>query len=159
MTPRWRRAGRGLLKPSRRLAGSPSGSLGKALTTLSSTTLGSSRPAAKPVVIGDSFGGVIVQRLLGQDLAAAGVAIDPAPIKGVLDLPLSALRVASIALRQPANRDKAVSLTAEQFRYGFGNAPPAEESTDLFERWTVPSPGKPLFEDALATFIPAPPPR
>jgi non-heme chloroperoxidase len=76
---------------------------------------------AKPVVIGHSFGGLIVQRLLGQDLAASGVAIDPAPIKGVLYLPPSALRVASIALRKPANRDKAVSLTAEQFRYGFGN--------------------------------------
>jgi len=113
--------------------------------------------AAKPVVIGHSFGGLIVQRLLGQDLAAAGVAIDPAPIKGVLYLPLSALRVASIALRQPANRDKAVSLTAEQFRYGFGNALPAEESTELFERWTVPSPGKPLFEDALANFTPRSP--
>ena len=60
-------------------------------------------------------------------------------------------------LRQPANRDKAVALTAEQFRYGFGNALPAEESTDLFERWTVPSPGKPLFEDALANFTPRSP--
>ena len=111
---------------------------------------------AKPVVIGHSFGGLIVQRLLGQDLAAAGVAIDPAPIKGVLYLPASALRVASIALRKPANRDKAVSLTAEQFRYGFGNALPAAESAELFERWTVPSPGKPLFEDALANFTPVP---
>ena len=112
---------------------------------------------AKPVVIGHSFGGLIVQRLLGQDLAAAGVAIDPAPIKGVLYLPPSALRVASIALRKPANRDKAVSLTAEQFRYGFGNALPAAESAELFERWTVPSPGKPLFEDALANFTPRSP--
>jgi non-heme chloroperoxidase len=112
---------------------------------------------AKPVVIGHSFGGLIVQRLLGQDLAAAGVAIDPAPVKGVLYLPPSALRVASIALRKPANRDKAVSLTAEQFRYGFGNALPAAESAELFERWTVPSPGKPLFEDALANFTPRSP--
>ena len=101
----------------------------------------------------------MVQRLLGQDLAAAAIAIDPAPIKGVLYLPLSALRVASIALRQPANRDKAVSLTAEQFRYGFGNALPEAESTELFERWTVPSPGKPLFEGALANFTPRSPPR
>ena len=98
-----------------------------------------------------------MQRLLGQDLAAAGVAIDPAPIKGVLYLPPSAFRVASIALRQPANRERAVSLSAEQFRYGFGNALPAAESTELFERWTVPSPGKPLFEDALANFTPRSP--
>src|ERR1700729_1909685 len=69
---------------------------------------------ARPVVIGHSFGGLIVQRLLGQDLAAAAVAIDPAPIQGVLYLPPSALRVASIALRAPANRNKAVALTPEQ---------------------------------------------
>jgi non-heme chloroperoxidase len=112
---------------------------------------------APPVVIGHSFGGLIVQRLLGQDLAAAGVAIDAAPIKGVIYLPVSALRVASIALRKPANRNEAVSLTPEQFRYGFGNAVPAPESAELYERWTVPSPGKPLFEAALANFSPGSP--
>jgi pimeloyl-ACP methyl ester carboxylesterase len=112
---------------------------------------------AKPVVIGHSFGGLIVQRLLGQDLAAAAVAIDPAPIQGVLYLPPSALRVASIALRKPANRKEAVSLTPEQFRYGFGNALPAQESADLYEKWAIPSPGKPLFEDALANFTPKSP--
>jgi len=101
-------------------------------------------------VIGHSFGGLIVQRLLGQDLAAAGVAIDAAPVKGVLYLPPSALRVASVALRNPANRNKAVALTPEQFHYGFGNALPAQESAELYQRWTVPSPGKPLFEAATA---------
>jgi non-heme chloroperoxidase len=105
---------------------------------------------AKPVVIGHSFGGLIAQRLLGQDLAAGGVGIDAAPIKGVVYLPLSSLRVASVALRNPANRKRAVSLTPEQFRYGFGNAVPAEESTELYERWAIPSPGKPLFEAAMA---------
>jgi non-heme chloroperoxidase len=109
---------------------------------------------APPIVIGHSFGGLIAQRLLGQDLAACAVALDAAPIKGVLVLPVSALRVASIALRKPANRREAVSLTAEQFRYGFGNAVPAQESADLYERWNVPSPGKPLFEAALANFTP-----
>jgi pimeloyl-ACP methyl ester carboxylesterase len=103
-----------------------------------------------PVVIGHSFGGLIAQRLLGQDLAAAAVAIDPAPVKGVILLPPSALKVASIALRSPSNRDKAISLTPGQFRYGFGNALPAQESTDLYERWTVPSPARPLFEAAAA---------
>jgi pimeloyl-ACP methyl ester carboxylesterase len=107
---------------------------------------------AKPIVIGHSFGGLVVQRLLGQDLAVAAVAIDPAPIKGVVFLPPSALRVASIALRNPGNRKRAVSLTSKQFRYGFGNALPAAESDELFERWTIPSPGKPLFEAATANF-------
>ena len=95
-----------------------------------------------PVLVGHSFGGLIVQRLIGQGLGAAGVAIDPAPIKGVLVLPVSALKVASIALKSPSNRNKAVSLTDEQFRFGFGNAIPADESNDLFERWTIPSPGQ-----------------
>jgi pimeloyl-ACP methyl ester carboxylesterase len=113
--------------------------------------------AARPVVIGHSFGGLIAQRLLGQDLASAAVAIDAAPIKGVLRLPVSALRVASIALRSPANRKLAVSLTTEQFRYGFGNALPEDESAELYERWAVPSPGKPLFEAAVANFTPGSP--
>jgi non-heme chloroperoxidase len=112
---------------------------------------------AKPVVIGHSFGGLVVQRLLGQDLAAAAVAIDAAPIKGVVYLPPSALRVASVALRNPANRKRAVSLTAKQFRYGFGNALSAEESNELYERWTIPSPGKPLFEAASANLSPRSP--
>ena len=112
---------------------------------------------AKPIVIGHSFGGLVAQRLLGQDLAAAAVAIDPAPIKGVLALPLSALRVASVALRNPANKKRAVALTAEQFRYGFGNAVSASESNELHERWTIPSPGKPLFEAASANFSPRSP--
>lgn len=112
---------------------------------------------AKPVVIGHSFGGLIAQRLLAQELAAAAVAIDAAPIKGVIYLPLSALRVASIALRNPANRQRAVSLTPLQFRYGFGNALPESESNELYERWTIPSPGQPLFEAALANFSPRSP--
>jgi non-heme chloroperoxidase len=103
-----------------------------------------------PIVVGHSFGGLIAQRLLGQDLAAAAVAIDPAPVKGVILLPPSALKVASIALRSPSNRTKAISLTQEQFRYGFGNTLPARESADLYERWTVPSPARPLFEAATA---------
>src|SRR5215218_10333270 len=82
----------------------------------------------KPIAVGHSFGGLIVQRLLAQDLAAAAVAIDAAPIKGVIYLPPSALRVASVALRNPANRHRAVSLTQDQFRYGFGNALSADES-------------------------------
>jgi non-heme chloroperoxidase len=109
------------------------------------------------IVIGHSFGGLIAQRLLGEGLAAAAVAIDPAPVKGVIYLPPSALRVASIALRKPANRNNAVALTPEQFRYGFGNALPARESAELYERWSVPSPGKPLFEAATANLMPRSP--
>ena len=112
---------------------------------------------AKPIVVGHSFGGLIAQRLLDDGHAAAAVAIDAAPIKGVLFLPPSALRVASVALRNPLNRKRAVSLTREQFRYGFGNAVTPQESDELYDRWTIPSPGKPLFEAATANLLPGSP--
>ncbi|HEU5417799.1 MAG TPA: alpha/beta hydrolase [Streptosporangiaceae bacterium] len=112
---------------------------------------------ARPVLVGHSFGGLIVQRLLGEDLGAAGVAIDAAPIKGVLVLPVSSLRVASVALRKPAHKNAAVALTAEQWNYGFGNAISERESADLFERWSIPSPGRTLFEAAAANFTPGSP--
>ena len=108
----------------------------------------------KPILVGHSFGGMIAQRLLGEDRAAAAVAIDAAQIKGVLPLPLSALKATLPVFKNPANKHRAVSLTAEQFRFAFGNAIPAEESDSLFERWAIPAPGKPLFEAAAANFNP-----
>jgi pimeloyl-ACP methyl ester carboxylesterase len=108
----------------------------------------------KPILIGHSFGGMIAQKLLGQDLAAAAVAIDAAQIKGVLPLPLSALRATLPVFKNPANKHRTVALDAEQFRFAFGNAIPAEESDALFARWAIPAPGKPLFEAAAANFNP-----
>ncbi|MET0422480.1 MAG: alpha/beta fold hydrolase [Actinoplanes sp.] len=107
-----------------------------------------------PILIGHSFGGMIAQKLLGLDLARAAVAIDAAQIKGVLPLPLSALRSTLPVFKNPANKHRAVSLTPEQFRYAFGNAIPEAESDTLFEQWTIPAPGKPLFEAAAANFDP-----
>ncbi|MFD8079034.1 alpha/beta hydrolase [Streptomyces sp. NPDC059718] len=107
-----------------------------------------------PILIGHSFGGMIAQKLLGQDLAAAAVAIDAAQIKGVLPLPLSALRSTLPVFKNPANKHRAVSLSAEQFRFAFGNAVSEEESDALFAQWTIPAPGKPLFEAAAANFNP-----
>jgi pimeloyl-ACP methyl ester carboxylesterase len=112
------------------------------------------RLGTKPVIIGHSFGGLIAERLAGIGLALATIALDPAPMKGVYILPLSALRVASIALRNPENRSRAVMLTQDEFRYGFGNAISPVESKQLFERWAIPSPGRPLFEAASANFFP-----
>jgi pimeloyl-ACP methyl ester carboxylesterase len=108
----------------------------------------------KPIVIGHSFGGLLAQMLLARGLATAAVAIDAAPTKGVLPLPLSSLRVASVALRNPANRKRTVALTPDQFRYGFTNTRTAEESTELFERCAMPSPGRPLFQAAFANVNP-----
>ncbi len=109
---------------------------------------------APPVVIGHSFGGLIAQKLLGQNKAAAAIAIDPAPIKGVKPLPLAQLRSAFPVLGNPLNRGRAKALTQAQWRYGFGNALSLEESNALWERWSIPSPGKPLFEAAVANFSP-----
>ena len=105
-----------------------------------------------PVIIGHSFGGLITEKLIGQGIGAAGVAIDPAQIKGVLPLPLAQLRSGFPALGNPANRHRSVSLTQKQFRYGFGNALSEEESDALFEKWTIPSPARPLFQAAAANF-------
>ena len=106
----------------------------------------------KPIVIGHSFGGIIVQILLGRGLADAGVAIDAAPIKGVLPLPVSSLRVASIGLRNPAHLRGTVALTPEQFRYGFTNTRTEAESAEIYDRTAMPSPGRPLFQAAAANF-------
>ena len=108
--------------------------------------------AAAPVIVGHSFGGLIAEKLLGEGYGAAAVAIDPAQIKGVLPLPLAQLRAGLPALGNPANLHKAVSLTRKEFRFGFGNALSPDESDTLFERWTIPSPARPLFEAAVANF-------
>lgn len=113
----------------------------------------------RPIVIGHSFGGMIAQKLLGQDRVAAAVAIDAAQIKGVLPLPLSALRATFPVFKNPANKRRSVSLSAEQFRFAFGNAISEEESTALYESWTIPAPGKPLYEAASANFNPHSPMR
>ena len=110
-----------------------------------------------PVVIGHSFGGLIAQKLLGQNKAAAAIAIDPAPIKGVKPLPIAQLRSAFPVLGNPLNRGRAKALTQAQWRYGFGNALAPAESEALWERWSIPSPGKPLFEAATANFSPRSP--
>jgi non-heme chloroperoxidase len=105
-----------------------------------------------PIVIGHSFGGLLVQVLLGRGIAAAGVAIDPAPIKGVWQLPFSALKASFPVLGNPFNLKKAVSLSFKQFRYGFANAIPEQEAKELYDRWTIPAPARPLFQAATATF-------
>ena len=112
------------------------------------------RLKTKPAVIGHSFGGLLTQLLAGRGLSAASVAIDPAPFRGVLPLPISSLRAASPALRNPFNRGRAVALTYDQFRYGFANAVSEEEAHQLYETFAVPTPAKPLFQAAGANLNP-----
>jgi non-heme chloroperoxidase len=110
--------------------------------------------ATKPVMIGHSFGGLLAQILAGRGLAAACVAIDPAPFRGVLPLPISALRVAGPALSNPANRHRAVPLTYDQFRYAFANAVPEDEAKQLYDTYAVPADALPLFQGAAANLNP-----
>ena len=108
----------------------------------------------KPAVIGHSFGGLMTQIVAGRGLSAASVAIDPAPFRGVLPLPISALRSGSPVLGNPANRNRAIPLTYDQFRYAFANAVTEDEAKDLYETFAVPAPGRPLFQAATANLNP-----
>jgi pimeloyl-ACP methyl ester carboxylesterase len=108
----------------------------------------------KPAVIGHSFGGLLAQILAGRGLSAVTVAVDPAPFRGVLPLPISALRAGSPVLQNPANRGRAVPLTYEQFRYSFANAVSEDEAKELYETYAVPAPGAPLFQAASANLNP-----
>ena len=108
----------------------------------------------KPAIIGHSFGGLLVQILSGRGLSSATVAIDPAPFRGVLPLPFSALKSAWPVLGNPANRNRAIPLTFEQFRFGFANAVSEEEAKELYDNFAVPASGMPLFQAATANINP-----
>lgn len=108
----------------------------------------------KPAIVGHSFGGLIAQQLAGEGLGAVTVAIDPAPFRGVLPLPLSALKASSPVLANPLNFSRAVPLTYEQFRFAFANAVEEDEAHELYETYSVPAPGAPLFQAATANINP-----
>jgi pimeloyl-ACP methyl ester carboxylesterase len=108
----------------------------------------------KPVVVGHSFGGLLAQILAGRGLSAATVAIDPAPFRGVLPLPIAALRSTFPVLANPANRGRAVTLSFEQFRYSWANGPSEEEARRIYERFHVAAPAKPIFQAAVANLYP-----
>ncbi len=112
-----------------------------------------------PILIGHSFGGLIVQVLLDRGLGAAGVAIDPAPVKGIIKLPLSTLRVSFPALRNPANIHRAQALSSDQFHYAFTNTLTKDESDAVYARYEVPGPDRVLFQAALANVNPHAPTR
>jgi pimeloyl-ACP methyl ester carboxylesterase len=107
-----------------------------------------------PALIGHSFGGLIVQMLAGRGLAAATVAIDPAPFRGVLPLPLSSLKSSKPVLGNPRNRHRAIPLSYDQFRYSFANAVDENEARELYDTFAVAAPGAPLFQAAAANLNP-----
>jgi non-heme chloroperoxidase len=109
----------------------------------------------KPAVLGHSTGGLLAQIIAGRGLSAATVAIDPGPFRGVLPLPVSALKSASPVLKNPANRGKAVTLTLDQFKYGWANALDDDEAKQIYEQYHVAAPGIALNQMANANLNPA----
>ena len=110
--------------------------------------------ARPPIIMGHSFGGAFTQILLDRGLGAAGVAIDSAPVKGLLALPFSSLKSGFPVLKNPANNHRAVMLTPEEFHYAFTNTLSEEDSAKVYARYAVPGPGRVLFQGALANFNP-----
>jgi non-heme chloroperoxidase len=108
----------------------------------------------KPAIVGHSFGGLLAQILAGRGLSAVTVAMEPAPYRGVLPLPVSALKSASPVIGNPANRARAVPLTYDQFRYAFANAVSESEAHELYATYAVPGSGVTLFQAAAANFNP-----
>jgi len=108
----------------------------------------------KPAVMGHSFGGLLTQILAGRGLAAASVAISPAPFRGVLPLPISSLRASRPVLGNPVNRHRAVPLTYDQFRYSFANTVDEDTAKELYENYSVPGSGRSLFQAATANLNP-----
>ena len=111
---------------------------------------------SKPALVGHSFGGLLAQILAGRGLGRASVAIDPAPFRGVLPLPISALKSASPVLGNPANHGRAVPLTYEQFRYAFANAVSETRRRSSTTPTRFPAAGAPLFQAATANLNPGP---
>jgi alpha-beta hydrolase superfamily lysophospholipase len=110
-----------------------------------------------PVLIGHSFGGLIVELLLDRGLGRAGVALSPAPPKGILVLPFSSLKVASPALVHPSKWHGVVALTSEEFTYGFVNTFSPDEAAAAYERYAVPETGQIFYEAGFANFHLHPP--
>jgi pimeloyl-ACP methyl ester carboxylesterase len=107
-----------------------------------------------PIIMGHSFGGLVTELLLDRGLGAAAVAISPAPVKGVLRLPLAELRSAAPVLGNPANRTRTVELTPKQFHYAFTNTMTDSEAQAAYDRYEVPGPGRVLFQAAFANLNP-----
>jgi pimeloyl-ACP methyl ester carboxylesterase len=108
----------------------------------------------KPAVMGHSTGGLLAQILAGRGLSAATVAIDPGPFRGVLPLPVSTLRASLPVLKNPLNRGRAITLTFDQFKYGWANALDEKEARELYEIYHVAAPGVALMQMANANINP-----
>jgi pimeloyl-ACP methyl ester carboxylesterase len=107
-----------------------------------------------PVIMGRSFGGLVTELLLDRGLGATGVAISPAPVKGVLRLPPGELLSGFPVPRNPANRNRTVQLTPKRFHYGFTKTMAEHEARAAYDRHQVPGPGRMIFQAAFANLSP-----
>jgi pimeloyl-ACP methyl ester carboxylesterase len=108
----------------------------------------------KPAVMGHSTGGLLTYMIADRGLSAASVAIDPGPFRGVLPLPISALRSAWPVLKNPLNKGRAITLTLDQFKYGWGTALSDDEAEQLYETYHVAASGVALMQMANANVNP-----
>ena len=108
----------------------------------------------KPAVIGHSTGGLVAQMIADRGLSAATVAIAPGPFRGVLPIPISALRSVIPVLKNPLNRARAITLSLDEFKYGWTNALDDDEAKRLYETYHVAAPGLPLMQQANANLNP-----
>ena len=101
-----------------------------------------------PILIGHSFGGLIVQMLLDRGLGAAGVAIDAGPPRGVL-ASLRAIRSALPVLLAWRGWSRILTMSLNSFSTTFANTLPASQMKETYERYIVPVPGRIFFQAAL----------
>jgi pimeloyl-ACP methyl ester carboxylesterase len=109
---------------------------------------------SKPAVVGHSFGGLIAQQVAGEGASAVTVAIDPAPFRGVLSVPFSSLKSSAPVVANPVNAGRAVTLTLDEFGYGWANALDADEAKELYEQYHVAAAGRPIFQAVAANINP-----
>jgi non-heme chloroperoxidase len=108
----------------------------------------------KPAVMGHSTGGLLAEMVAGRGLSAATVAIDPGVFRGVLPLPASTLRVAGRFLVNPRTRGRAITLTFDQFKYGWANALDEKEAKELYDTFHVAGSGFALMQMGNANLNP-----
>ena len=106
----------------------------------------------QPILIGHSFGGLVVEILLDRGLGRAAVAMSPAPPRGILALPFSTLEASAPALSHPSTRKGVVDLSLEEFTFAFANTFTPDEAAAAYERYAVPETGRIFFEAGFANF-------
>jgi pimeloyl-ACP methyl ester carboxylesterase len=102
-----------------------------------------------PILVGHSFGGLFTQILLDRGLGVAGVAIDPAPPRGVIVFEPTAFRSLGRVLATPGAWKKVVRWTFGNFRYAFVHTLPEAAARAAYDEHVIPETGRVFFQGAL----------